>query len=430
MLNLRKFNNYDYSDAHIDHIIHQFETNALTPEETQKYLNFDVVNHKLVYIPNQLECVKTTEVQGKISEMYNDFALGLGVGIKSLYNKLNSRYLGINRKDVENFLQLQTPYQLNKTITKKITNKPLLAKYPNHLWSCDLIDMTGYEGQNKKKKFILTVIDHFSKYVFADALVNKKPQSIINGFESIFNNQSYIYPSKLVSDNGGEFVNALFTEFCETNNIIHVTTMSHSPKQNALIENFNGKLRKLMADVFVRTNSTNWIDHLKDMLSSRNSTVHSITKKAPANIWKPEREPILNVQDQAVKDRLNTKARNDITKTRSIVLAVNDRVRILLSALHTEVRKEIKSGNQKKIVVKYSPNIYIVKKVIIPTGDKRDFQQIRYILRDDDDYEVWDDNDKPIKFYGSDLQKITGHSGEIITQQDAHNLNKTNIIAP
>jgi transposase InsO family protein len=427
-INLRKYNNYDYSDAHIDHIIDMIENDDLDEHNEEKYLHFDVVMGHLVYLPFNLVCVKTSEKEETIRMMYENPSTGLGAGVKSIYNKLASRYLGINRNDVEQFLSKQTSYQLTKTVHKKTTNHPMIVKYCNHLWSCDLIDVETYNSKNRKRKYILTAIDHFSKYVFAVGLLNKEPNTIIAGFVEIFTNQSNVYPRKLISDNGTEFKNALFKQFCEDNNIVHVFTMSHSPKQNALIENTNGKIRRNMADVFVRNNSLNWIDHLQEILDSRNSDVHSVTKKAPNDIWKPFIDRELNPNEQDVKNKLDDKARENITKSKSRVLSVNDSVRILMSAIHKEVRKEIKSGNSKKIIVKYTPKIYRISRVIRPTGAKRDFQQHRYILRDDDNLLVFDDNDKPIKFYASDLLFVDHESPNLISGQDAHALNKMNII--
>jgi len=114
--------------------------------------------------------------------------------------------LGITRKDVVEFLQNQESYQLTKNITKKTTNKPILPKYSNQIWSTDLIDVENYNGFNKKRKYILTVIDNFSRFVFAQGLVNKEPKSIIKAFENI-HKISKVYPTKIISDNGSEFVN-------------------------------------------------------------------------------------------------------------------------------------------------------------------------------------------------------------------------------
>ncbi len=42
--------------------------------------------------------------------------------------------------------------------------------------------------------------------------------------------------------------------------------------------------------------------------------------------------------------------------------AVGEKVRILMSSLFSNVRKEYKSGTSKRIVVKYTPTIYLIDK--------------------------------------------------------------------
>lgn len=427
-INLRKYNNFDYSDAHVNFIIAGILGGLLPAHFVRQYVDFDVIAGDLYYLPLNLKVIKESEKEDTIRECYTNFATGLGAGINSLYKKLSSRYLGIGKRDVTDFLRKQTSYQLTKTINKKTTNRPQLAKYVNALWSCDLIDVENYERHNNRKKYILTAIDHFSRFVFAVGLVNRTAQSICDGFEEIFNTQSMVYPRKLISDNGVEF-RGVFQQFCEDNDIIHVFTMTHSPTQNAIIENFNGKLRRMMADLFVRTNRLRWVDHLQDMLDSRNSDVHSVLKKAPRDLWKPVLDPVLDAKEIEAKDNMYHKAHRDIVATRSARLRVGDPVRVLLTALHTQYRDQKKKGNGKKIIVKYTTKIYFVKRIIRPVARLQDFQQLRYILQDENGDELWNQDGRPHKLYGSDLQLVDAHSAVIMADQDAHDLNKTNIVA-
>ena len=50
--------------------------------------------------------------------------------------------------------------------------------------------MKSYAGHNKQQKWILTVIDNFSKYVFATPLLRKTAGQAIEGFERIVNEQA------------------------------------------------------------------------------------------------------------------------------------------------------------------------------------------------------------------------------------------------
>ena len=171
--------------------------------------------------------------------MYDDLKIGTGAGIKSFYSKVMNKYLGISREDIRKFLEKQSPYQLTKQ-EPKIVNKPIITRYPNERWQADLIDVEAYAKDNHNHKYILTIIDNFSKYVFAKGLVKRDAVSILEAFEDIIENQAlHTYPKIIQTDNGGEFKNKTFQDWAKLNNIKLKLSLSHTPTSNALIENFN-----------------------------------------------------------------------------------------------------------------------------------------------------------------------------------------------
>ena len=61
---------------------------------------------------------------------------------------------------------------------------------------------------NKRFRFLLCVIDVFSKYAWVAPLKNKKGVSIVNAFQKIFD-KSRREPNKIWVDKGNEFYNNL-----------------------------------------------------------------------------------------------------------------------------------------------------------------------------------------------------------------------------
>ena len=181
----------------------------------------------------------------------------------------DKKYLNITRDEVSEFIKGKTTYQLTKKEPPKI-NKPIIAYYPNERWAIDLVDVKIYSGHNNQKKYILTAIDYFSRYVFAAGISNKTAENTLEGLREIIQ-KAGVKPTLIQADNGGEF-KAAFADYLKANNIKIVRTLSYSPSGNALIENFNNILRKYIREGFIRTNSLNWIDHLDDYLYNRNHT--------------------------------------------------------------------------------------------------------------------------------------------------------------
>ena len=71
---------------------------------------------------------------------------------------------------------------------------------------------------NKGIRYLLCVIDIFSKYSWVAPLKDKKGTTIVNAFQSILNN-SKRKPNKIWVDQGSEFYNAHFKKWLKDNNI-------------------------------------------------------------------------------------------------------------------------------------------------------------------------------------------------------------------
>ena len=100
-------------------------------------------------------------------------------------------------------------YETNKTIIKSIDDT----------WSSDLLDLNDYAPKNiKGYRYILVVIDNFSKFLWTIPLKNKYAQTITDAFSQIVNS-SKRKPNLLETDDGKEYVKKIFNEVLNNNNI-------------------------------------------------------------------------------------------------------------------------------------------------------------------------------------------------------------------
>ena len=72
--------------------------------------------------------------------------------------------------------------------------------------------MIEYSKQNNNYKYILTVVDFFSKYSWCYSLINRNSNEIINSFKDIFK-ESKRKPKMIQSDEGSEFTNKSVQNF-------------------------------------------------------------------------------------------------------------------------------------------------------------------------------------------------------------------------
>ena len=108
--------------------------------------------------------------------------------------------------------QQQQQQQLAKEVFSpritKFRRERIMPLYKVETWSADLIDKSSLSKYNNNYKFILTVIDIFTKYAWAIPLKNKSGLSITNGFKTILSEGRK--PEKLWVDRGNEFYNKTF----------------------------------------------------------------------------------------------------------------------------------------------------------------------------------------------------------------------------
>ena len=127
--------------------------------------------------------------------------------------------------------------ELHKPKRVNFERRRVISNHIDHIWGIDLITMIKYSKQNNNYKYVLTVIDFFSKYSWCYPLKNKNYSEIINSFKDIFK-KSKRKPNFIQSDEGSEFTNKLVQKFFNDNNIKWYYTYNRDIKCS-ICERFN-----------------------------------------------------------------------------------------------------------------------------------------------------------------------------------------------
>ena len=106
----------------------------------------------------------------------------------------------------------QLAEELHKPIIRKFEKRKVHAAFKDNIWGADLADMQLLSIYNKGIRFLLCVIDNFSKYAWVVPLKDKKGISIVKAFQIILK-QSNRKPNKIWVDKGSEFYNAYFKKW-------------------------------------------------------------------------------------------------------------------------------------------------------------------------------------------------------------------------
>lgn len=181
--------------------------------------------------------------------------------------------------------------ELHKSARKNFPRRFVNVKGIYDLWQADLVEMLPYAKMNKNFKYILTVIDVFSKKAFAKPVLNKSSKLVTDAMNQIFleNKKS---PRHLQTDNGTEFHNKIFKDLMKRYNINFYST--YSSLKASVVERFNRTLKNKMWKQFSLQGSYKWLNILQDLVMSYNSTKHRTIKMVPNKVNSSNEKDLLN----------------------------------------------------------------------------------------------------------------------------------------
>ena len=159
-----------------------------------------------------------------------------------VYRFFDSKVSGNGAKLIPQNKQLAN--ELHKPIIRKFEKRKVYSAFKDNIWDADLSHMQLLSKYNKGIRFLLCVIDIFSKYAWVVPLKDKKGIRIVKAFQIILK-QSNRKRNKIWVDKGSEFYNAYF-----------MTSISKNV----------------------------YIDKLDDIVNEYNNTYHTIIKMKPIDV--------------------------------------------------------------------------------------------------------------------------------------------------
>ena len=230
---------------------------------------------------------------------------------------------------------------MHKPIKRKFQRRHVNAFEIDDVWGADLVEMREWEKQNKGFRYMLNVIDVFSKFAWSIPMKNKTGVTTLEAFKEIVKQSSRI-PKHLWVDKGLEFYNKYVGGWLKQNGIIMYSTFSEH--KSVVVERFNRTLKEMMWKRFTAENTRNWIDMLDALMHQYNNRIHSTIGMTPvkASQRKNEYKVLENIVDKT-KPVLRNKPK----------FKVGDKVRI----------SRIKTIFEKGYLPNWSEELYLVNKV-------------------------------------------------------------------
>lgn len=187
----------------------------------------------------------------------------------------------------------------------------------NDTWQIDLVEVIPFAHENKGYKYLLMVIDTFSKYAWISKLKNKSGEEVTKAMKKILEENSNRCPVNIQSDLGKEFYNSKFQQLMKHYHINHYSTFTKL--KASIVERFNRTFLNLLWRRFSLQGSHKWLPHFEDIVHTYNRTRHRTIKMRPIDV---------NEHNQSLLLRTVYRSNNIRNTYESSKFHLNDYVRI------------------------------------------------------------------------------------------------------
>lgn len=267
----------------------------------KKSFNYSV---KLFISNTLLLDVPCEENQSEIISEYHDKNHN---GISETYNHLSKKYYWPKMKnkitDIINKCELCLQSKYERHPYKLKFSGPLLAKRP-----FEVIHIDTFSFQNSK---FLTIIDLFSKYAQSYLIKDGTALTMLNKLRHYLAHHNV--PQKIVCDEGREFKNKTFTEYCKMNKIdLHFTTVNN-PNSNSPIERFHSSILEKLRILKLKNPNENPANLMITATLIYNQSIHSATGFSPFHLlYGPYDKPPEFDLTMTVYEQYNEKRKQEI----------------------------------------------------------------------------------------------------------------------
>ena len=174
--------------------------------------------------------------------------------------------------------------ELHRPVKRKFEKRQVFARNVDDIWAADLVDMQYYSRTNKGFKYLLMIIDVFSKYGWAIPLKNKTSAEVVRAFTELWNSGQKP-PKYLWTDKGKEFDNREFRKLLEEKKVHMYWT--ENEEKSSVVERWNRTMKRNMWKYFTKNRTGVYIDTLPDLVRRYNNTKHRSINTTPSDARKP-----------------------------------------------------------------------------------------------------------------------------------------------
>lgn len=218
-----------------------------------------------------------------VMDSFHNLPLGGHQGPERTIERIRRQYRwkGMNR-EIEDFIRRCVKCQRYKCSRRTLA--PLMLSDTQYKPFDKIhLDMVGPVTETaSNNKLILTIQDAFSRFMVAAPMKDGEASTVARTFVTEWISKFGI-PKVLVSDNGTNFMSALFTDVCKILGIKKLNTTPYRPESNGMLERAHRPLSDYLR-CFVSEDYMNWDQWLPISMFAYNSAINASTKKSPFRV--------------------------------------------------------------------------------------------------------------------------------------------------
>ena len=166
-----------------------------------------------------------------------------------------------------------------------------------------MITELSFEIYGKREfKYLLNLIDHFSKYACSFLLKDKKANTVLFCIKECF--KKIGIPKQLGTDNGSEFSNNKMKNYLDENKIKFIHGSAYNPRSQGAIERLHRTIKNsLLCRKIDKGNKFDLEYELNFIINNYNNTIHETTQFTPNELFYSSSEKLF---EEAYNNTINS----------------------------------------------------------------------------------------------------------------------------
>jgi len=273
-----------------------------------------------------------------IVEVANSSACGGHVNSQMLARKIliMEYYWPTMEEDCAIFVCRCVKYQIHADKIHAPTSSlhPMTSPWPFSMWAFDIVGPLGDAYvETRKKSFILTATEYFTKWAEAEAFAEIKASTV---FKFVMCNiiTRFGIPKAIVIENGLQFISQELKDLCNRYGIqLHHSSPCY-PKWNGQVEATNKTLIKILKKTSESHRHSDWPEKLVEALWAYRTSIRTPTRQTPYSLtYGMEAVPPYEILIPSLRVQLTDE------------LSINERRDSLLTQLELLDERRLKAAN-------------------------------------------------------------------------------------